>query len=233
MAGLVSSITDAISDQWDTFAQSTYSIALSGTKKIYLEFDTIDEVSVRGSATVTKYPVETGYYVTDYKFAENNVVTMTGIISRAGSAGVLGASFDISFSSIFSGQWPTIKNKKQMIADVREKLIKLKDIISLVDVKTKSGLWKRMTLTDFEIKESLENFSLFEVEMTFEQVRLIASAGVAPANPIDSNTVNQGKQQVVAADPTTNQTIILKTYESGGAYSPVPGSVSSVIPGLQ
>lgn len=179
-----------VGDLLNNLLRATYSVISQeevGKSKIVLEFDTIDECTMNASATATQYPTEYGTSATDYKYAQSSVVSMRGLISRGG---IFGTGTAIEFARNKG------KLKTSIIEDLRDSLKKLKNELILVDINTRNGgLWENMTLIDYVISETADNFSLFEVEMTFQQVFRKNLQNENAANVSDTNTKQTGIAQ--------------------------------------
>lgn len=67
---------------WDKLTAATYSVVDAETREPLLEFDTIMECGFHGSASSTQVPIETGFSVTDYKYANPDDLHMKGIVSK-------------------------------------------------------------------------------------------------------------------------------------------------------
>ena len=165
----------------------SYSIVSSKTNEVLMEFDAIDECSITGSATATKYPSELGVRVTDYKYSDADQVKMTGIISSGGVTG---------FASIYrrvgiSGErtWDRVS----AISRIREELAKLCKEMTLVDIQTRSGgLRRNLTLVGYVINETYDNYGSMEVEMTFQEVLPFDAKGNFVRVASDANTEDTG-----------------------------------------
>lgn len=161
----------------------TYSVVgTKDTSKVWLEFDTIDECTTGGSATVTKYPTETGIQVTDYKYRNPDTVSMVGIISEGGLTG---------FSSIYRrmGKW----DRKSAIEAIRTNLDELVSKMTLLTIQTRNaGRRTNMTLTAYEINETYDTFGTMQVTMQFQQVPQFDNSGNTTRNASDMNTMDAG-----------------------------------------
>lgn len=158
---------------------SMYTISDSSTGDIVFTFDTIEEVSFKASSNVTSYPTETGIKVTDYKYDNPDQITVRGIINRN--------------SYIGKNHIDSALAKVETIEKVRTELERYKKGIYKLDIQTKAGLRQGYTLDGFEIPESADNYSLFEVEMSFTQV--VSFQSINPKSNSDSDTVNIGTTQ--------------------------------------
>lgn len=174
----------------ENLIRATYSVISQeeiGESKIVLEFDTIDECTMTASATTTQYPTEYGTSATDYKYAQPSMVSMRGLISRGG---IFGSGTVIEFA-INKG-----KLKTSIIESLRDNLKKLKNEMILVDINTRNGgLWESMTLIDYTITENPDNFSLFEVDMQFQQVLRKDLQNEKAGKVSDTNTKQGGIAQ--------------------------------------
>ena len=161
---------------------STYAVVGTKDKKLWLEFQSVDECSMTGNATVTKYPTEMGTYKTDYKYSTPDTVSMVGIIQRGGA---LEYNSPIRIMNMF--------NRATAIEQIRENLRELKRNLILVTVKTRNGgLWENMTLTDYTIDETADNFGLFQVTMQLQEVPQFNEKGELVRNVADSSTKSTG-----------------------------------------
>lgn len=159
-----------------------YSVVGVKSGRIELEFDTIDECTTGGSATVTKYPTENGIQVTDYKYKNPDTVTMVGIVSEGGLTGV---------SSIYRimGKW----DRKSAIEAIRTNLDMLVSNMTLLNIQTRNaGRRTNMTLTAYEINETYDTFGTMQVTMQFQQVPQFNKNGTVARDPADLNTTDTG-----------------------------------------
>lgn len=160
----------------------TYSIVGAVDSKLWLEFDTIDECTSTGRASVTQYPTEVGIKGVDYKYSEPDSVTMTGLMSEGGV---------LSVSSIFPrmGTW----DKKSAIEKIRNNLNKLKSDMTLINIQTRNaGLRTNLTLTMYEIDETYDTYGTMSVSMTFQQVPQFQKLAENVTNPSDQSTKDGG-----------------------------------------
>ncbi len=165
---------------WDKLTKATYSIVDAETREPQLEFDTIIECGVHGSASSTQVPIETGFSVTDYKYANPDDLHMKGIVSKNGTVGI--GFMDVNYSL-------TGEDKNNLIEKIRTTCDKLTHEMTLVDIQTRnSGLRKKYTMVDYVIDETPENFNLLEVDMTFEQVLTFDDKGKFLRNEADGDT---------------------------------------------
>lgn len=182
----------------------TYSIVSSTDEvpEILLEFDSIMECSTTGSATVTKYPTERGIYRTEYKYKNPDTVRMTGIISAGGLTG---------FSSVIKrlGTW----DRKSAIEQIRAKLRELVAQMQLVDIQTRnSGRRERMTLSEYEMNETYDNYGSLEISMMFTEVPALGE---------------KKKPKLTSDDDTENMGITMTQALAVGAGLLVVGSVAT------
>ena len=159
-----------------------YSVVGVKSGRIELEFDTIDECTTSGSATVTKYPTENGIQVTDYKYKNPDTISMVGIVSEGGLTG---------FSSIYRimGKW----DRKSAIEAIRTNLDMLVSNMTLLKIQTRNaGRRTNMTLTAYEINETYDTFGTMQVTMQFQQVPQFNKDGTVARNASDLNTTDTG-----------------------------------------
>ena len=183
-----------LSDIWDYITNSTYSIYSensAGDKKIWLEFDSIEECSFRGSSTVTRYPAEIGINITDYKYVNPDQAQIKGVITRNGTLGI----GNLIHYTLYG------KDKKSAIEQIRNECDKLVRTMQLVTIQTRnSGLRKNFTLSAYEIEETPDNYNLLEVDMTFDEVLLFGENGQLTREIADTDTQKCGIVQTL----TTN-----------------------------
>lgn len=165
---------------------SLYVINDSESGEVVLAFDSIDECNFTASANVTKYPTEYGINATDYKYLNPSVIEAIGVINRNSYIGKNASQSTLA--------------KAQTIEKVRAELEHYISGIYKLDVQTKAALRKGYTLSKYEIPETIDNYSLFEVNMTFEQVVTFDNAN--PTFSADSDTVSAGVSQVTQVGET-------------------------------
>ena len=150
--------------------------------KIWLEFDTIDDCSTSGSATVTKYPTEQGTYATDYKYKNPDTVRMTGVISAGGATGL---------TSVLT-RMGTL-DRQTAIENIRTNLKELTQKMILLNIQTRNaGRRDNMTMTSYEINENYDNYGSMEVTMNFQEVPQFDGSGKIVRNKSDSPTQENG-----------------------------------------
>ena len=171
---------------WDNLTKATYSITVieKGKRVPVLTFDSIEEYEFAGQSSTTSYPIESGFNIIDFKYDEPDTIQCKGVISRRGLIGVVGESYSLSAN-----------NKKDLIRKTETTLTDLKKSMRLVSIQSRSGaLRENYTLTAFNIRETFDNFSLFEVDMSFASVILLDNAENLK-NPNNKDTVNTGISQ--------------------------------------
>lgn len=165
-----------------TVQDRSYSIVGAKSGRIELEFDTIDECTTGGSATVTKYPTENGIQVTDYKYKNPDTVTMVGIIADSGITG-------LSTLYRIMGKW----DRKSAVEAIRTNLDTLVGNMTLLSIQTRNaGRRTNMTLTAYEINETYDTFGTMQVTMQFQQVPQFNKDGTVARNASDLNTTDTG-----------------------------------------
>lgn len=165
---------------------STYSIVGTKDNKVWLEFQTIDECSMTGNAVVTKYPTEKGIHMTDYKYMNPDTVSIVGIVQRNGMNPKIP---EINSLNPIMGTW----DRATAVERIRENLKTLTRNMILLTVKTRNGgLWKNMTMTDYTIDETADNFGLFQVTMQLQEVPQFNQQGELMRNVADTSTKSTG-----------------------------------------
>ena len=165
-----------------TVLGEAYSVVGVKSGRIELEFDTIDECTTGGSATVTKYPTENGILATDYKYKNPDTVTMVGIIADSGITGL---------STLYRvmGKW----DRKSAVEAIRTNLDTLVGNMTLLSIQTRNaGRRTNMTLTAYEINETYDTFGTMQVTMQFQQVPQFNKNGTVARNASDLNTTDTG-----------------------------------------
>lgn len=164
----------------------SYAIVRQRDKSVVLDFDVITECTTSGSAVATKYPTEYGQSATNYKYASPDTVAMTGIISLGGA---FNAGFGINGNVITDAA-----DRKTLVENIRRQCKELVSTLSLLTVQTRnSGLWENMTLIQYTIDETVDNFSQLVVQMDFQQVPQFTTGGKFVSNPADEQTINLGQ----------------------------------------
>lgn len=161
---------------------SLYTISDSSSGEIKFVFDSIDEVNFTSSSNVVSYPTEKGIQATDYKYQNPDVLEVKGVINKNSYIGRQNIQSNVG--------------KAQSIEIVRQNLETYKSGIYKLDIQTKAALRKGYTLVTYEIPETIDNYSQFEVTMTFQQV--VTFAEIDPAADSDSDTVDNGGSEVKA-----------------------------------
>ncbi len=160
----------------------TYSIVGATDSKLWLEFDTIDECTTAGRASVTQYPTEVGTKGVDYKYSEPDTVTMTGLMSEGGV---------LALSSIYPRMGTF--DKKSAIEKIRNNLNVLKSEMTLVNIQTRNaGLRTNLTLVNYEIDETYDTYGVMSVSMTFQQVPQFPKLGENVTKASDASTKDGG-----------------------------------------
>ena len=163
----------------------TYSITSADNDEVLLEFDTIESLSVTASAIATKYPLEDGFYSTDYKYRNPDTIKIVGIISKGGALGA---------GSVFKKM--NTFDRASSIAKIKDNLNLLINNLILVNIQTRnSGLYKNQTLIGFSINENFENYGNLEVQMQFQEVCVFESVFKTPSNPSLSDTTDSGLKE--------------------------------------
>lgn len=148
---------------WNKVVGATYSVVYVQSptqKQVILEFDSILEASISSSSEIVEYPIETGTKVTDYKYDNPDIVVLKGVISKGSVTNKL-----VSLTGL-------VDNQDNLIKKTEENLHKFKKGIYRLDIQTKFRLYENYTLQNFNRVENVDNFSLYEVEMTFKQIML-------------------------------------------------------------
>lgn len=182
-------IMDYLKKIISSLISDTYSISLSGETEPVLTFDSIEECAYSGSATVTSYPVEAGYRVTEYKYENPSIIEMKASISTTGDIGGFGISF-----SLFG------KNKSSMVSTVRSRLEQFKKELVSLDIQTRTANRYGYTLTDYNIPENYDNYNMFEVSMTFEKIMTVENANPNIKDMFQADTSSTGISQVIAME---------------------------------
>jgi len=121
--------------------------------EVVLAFDSIQEVNFKAQTNMTTYPTEENKERVDGKFNQPSTLTVRGIIQKGSAAGdAIGEAFGVSLYE---------KTKSEL-----ERFI---DVVCRLDIQTKNGFYKNYSLIGYEIPESLDNYSYFEVTMEFQQ----------------------------------------------------------------
>lgn len=152
------------------------------TGKYVLTFDSILSANFDAGSEICTVPIETGFKTTEYKYLTPNNITLRGVISR-------GATTSELITGFFT------KTKSELIRETKQQLDKYVKYIIPLEIHIKSGLYERYQLRSYSIQETVDNFSLFEVEMDFEEILLAKDEETRLKNSYDKKTVNIGITQ--------------------------------------
>lgn len=126
---------------------------------------------VRETATVMKYPVETGAIISDHRISNPTEIEFVCIIPEAA----------------YSSAYPAIRNAWQNA--------------TLLSVQTRTGTYKNMIIGDMPHEEEPDMFNAITQFIKFVEVIYVAPASIAapgklanfvPKNPAYNSTVNSG-----------------------------------------
>ncbi|HAW8048637.1 TPA: hypothetical protein JLP13_001771 [Escherichia coli] len=156
------------------FAIITSNLA-SGVDSVYqeyqaLSFDSVDETTVKRSADVTSYAVESGSEVSDHIQIRNNKFTLKGRISES----VLKLNPDMLKSAGLNG------NRRMMMVEYLSNLMDSRQPFMLV---TEHKNFDAVVLTGLSWTEEACESLVFDLD--FEQIRLV---GYATTNAIATKT---------------------------------------------
>lgn len=157
-------------------------------EEVVFSFDTITEAEVRGSSNVVGYPIEKGYTVTDYKFQNPSTIHIIGVMERSSIVGNFARRATNKVLSKLG-----YKEYADPISKLVQDLEYYKSGLYPLNIQTKSGLYKKYTLTDYNIPENFDNYGLLEVEMTFQQIMTTNDARPASSN---QDTIEGGLAKV-------------------------------------
>lgn len=121
--------------------------------EVVLAFDSIQETNYKAQTNMTTYPTEENVERVDGKFNQPSTLTVRAVIQK-GSA-VTEALGAVTGLSLFE------KTKSEL-----EKFL---NVVCHLDIQTKNGLYRNYSLIGYEITENIDNYSLFEVTMDFQQ----------------------------------------------------------------
>ncbi len=125
------------------------------TGELIMSFDSIQRVDFKASSTLTNYPIEQGTAVTDYKYNNPDTLSLTGIVSRTG---------------LYHGVGLGVVDSDTAIDKIRQSLDTYLKGIYRLKIQTKNGVYDWFTLQSYDISENYENYGLFEVDMSFQQI---------------------------------------------------------------
>ncbi|MBO7735234.1 MAG: hypothetical protein J6S67_21900 [Methanobrevibacter sp.] len=124
---------------------TSYVITDAKSGDILLRFDTIEECSFKSSSTVTSYPTEMGIMASDYKYKNSDSFKAKGLIARRST-------------------------NAQQVELITNQLKHYQSGMYAMNIQTKSGLRENYTLEGYEVVESVDNYSLLEVDMEFKEM---------------------------------------------------------------
>lgn len=147
---------------------SVYIITDHETNEVILAFDMIEECEFKASTTVVTYPTERGVRATDYKYDNPDVIKLKCFVRKR-------------------------EDNKQQRDKILTQLDYYKSGLYAVDVQTKAGLRSFYTISSYTIPESLDNYSLLEVDLECQQI--IDFSQEQPRDSSDMDTVATGMSQ--------------------------------------
>lgn len=121
------------------------------SSNVVFAFDSIEESFFRATSNVTSYPTEQGINRTDYKYDNPSEITIKGLLRRVENRQNNGRNYDT-------------------VDGIMRNLKYYKSGIYPLNIQTKSGLYEKYTLKDYEIPEDYDNYGLLEVTMMFSQI---------------------------------------------------------------
>ncbi len=143
--------------------------------EIVLAFDAIQETNFKAETAMTSYPTENNQERTDGKYKQPSVLTVRGIIQKNSVTGSAGSAFGLN-----------------LFQKTKNELEKFLNVICRLDIQTKNGFYKNYSLISYEIPENLDNYSYFEVLMTFKENLIPAADQMIVKNISDLNTMVSG-----------------------------------------
>ena len=154
------------------------------TNYMAIAFDAVPSVSIKRTANVTSYAVESGAEISDHYQVKNNTFSMSGIISET----PIQAVNDLLYSENLSG------TRISQALTYLDKIIDGKYVITLV---TEYKIYTSVVITGYTYDAKSELAAQFDI--TFEQVRIVNSATANVIATKTSSTVVKGKTTKVAA----------------------------------
>lgn len=158
------------------------------TNYMAIAFDSVPSISLKRTANVTSYAVESGSDISDHIQLKNNTFSMSGIISET----PIQAVDDLLYSENLSGT---------RISQAITYLDKIMDNNYVITLVTEYKIYTSVVLTGYTYDARSEYAAQFD--MTFEQVRIVNSATANVIATKTSSTVVKGKTTKVSANSST------------------------------
>lgn len=177
----------------------------SGDTWKYLSFDAVSTEVEKGASVVTKYPVDSGFLVSDHTIRQNKVIQLDAVIttsthSASRHAGVLntqstfeaivsmaGLSADMFTSAPFGGSATAGRSK---ILEAFEELRMLNQQGLRVHLATAKGIHPDCVLVNYVEKTTKKTLSSLALALVFEQLVVIDAPSYKSADSVTKTEIN-------------------------------------------
>ncbi|MFV0627048.1 MAG: phage baseplate protein [Alphaproteobacteria bacterium] len=170
------------------FNSDTYvikEITPDGEKPVLIS-DSMDEFKRSSRSNIAKFPVESGFLASDYKYYEGAKITVKAVISRNNALAIMGFGIGGNFGG------GVTSTKKELISNIEKDLKYHVKNATQLNIYGRNGNYNNYSLIQYEINETLENYGLFEVTMDFDEWLEFNSTLKKPKNASDSDTQDAG-----------------------------------------
>ena len=200
--GILSSVTEFFNP--DT-------VNVDNTWKV-IAWDCVIQEGHKASNQVTKYPIQSGFIVSDHAIRENRILKLRGIIvnvglvptgldamidlaAKAGGA-ILGTGFGaIVSSAITKAEYLFSDNKVNKVKNTFDELERLCLTGTFVHATTILGNYMNCIIRDVEVVQDSKTSSILMVDLTLEEIQVQYSGAGDAWNNIISIQLNQGSKE--------------------------------------
>ena len=200
--GILSSVTEFFNP--DT-------VNVDNTWKV-IEWDCVIQEGHKASNQVTRYPIQSGFIVSDHAIRENRMLKLRGIIvnvglvptgmdamidlaAKAGGA-ILGTGFGaIVSSAITKAEYLFSDNKVNKVKNTFDELERLCLTGTFVHATTILGNYMNCIIRDVEVVQDSKTSSILMVDLVLEEIQVQYSGAGDAWNNIISTQLNQGSKE--------------------------------------
>lgn len=187
-------------------------------------FDAVAKETSTYKNKVTKFPLQTGTYVTDHIIIENDVFSFTVYVSNepilVDSRNLILYGTEYQTTNIGGGtnEQPTITTKYSTYRSkyAHDLLLAIRNNKELITINIAHTTLSNCAITSLEFKETTANH--LEADITVERLRFIQGGVVyvkAEKQPDAKSTTNKGKQDGSTTETLAEQSAILELLKQG------------------
>ena len=177
-----------------------------------IEWDCVIEEGHRASNEVTKYPVQSGFMVSDHAIRENRILKLRGIIANVGlvpqgfdamidlaakaGGAILGTGFGaIVSSAITKAEYLFSDNKVNKVKNTFDELERLCLTGTFVHATTILGNYTNCIIRDVECRQDTKTSSILLVDLVLEEMQVQYSSEEDAKNNTISKQLSEGSKE--------------------------------------